>query len=326
LPIAKDIYTGYYLNLIMDVGDKGKKGLWLVLGTAIISGISIFINKFGVQGIDSSLFTGAKNVLVAIFLFSIIILAKDFRKLRELKGKDWAKLSLIGLLGGSIPFLLFFKGLQLTNASQGSFIHKTMFLWVGVLALIFLKEKLSKGMIIGAIMLLAGNFLLLKINNFSITQGDWLILAATLFWSIETIISKQALRTIDSKVVAFGRMFFGSLIILAFLAVTNKLALIAQITSSQLIWIIITSVFLLSYVFTWYSGLKQVRASIATSILLLGSVITTCLDIAWGAKITTAQVGGLILLISGTVSILGFAKILQILKKVQLIFSIAKAK
>lgn len=300
-----------------------KKGFWLALGTAIISGISIFINKFGVQGIDSSLFTGAKNILVALFLFSIILLAKDFRKLKQLKAKAWAKLSLIGLVGGSIPFLLFFKGLQLTTASQGSFIQKTMFIWVGALALIFLKEKLDKGMIIGAIMLLAGNFLLLKINNFSIAQGDWLILAATLLWSIETIISKQALRTIDSKVVAFGRMFFGSLIILAFLAASNKLALVAQITFSQLIWMIITSVFLLGYVFTWYSGLKQVKASIATSILLLGSVITTLLDIAWGAKVTTAQVGGLILLISGAASVLGLAKVL---KKAQLIFSTAKAK
>jgi len=300
-----------------------KKGLWLVLGTAIISGISIFINKFGVQGIDSSLFTGTKNFIVAIFLFSLIILAKDFKKLKELTGKEWIKLSFIGLLGGSIPFLLFFKGLQLTSASQGSFIHKTMFLWVGVLALIFLKEKLSKGMVIGAIMLLIGNFLLLKINNFSLTTGDWLILAATLLWSIETIISKQALKTIDSKVVAFGRMFFGTAIILVFLALTNKLTLALTLTSSQLFWILITSAFLFGYTFTWYSGLKEVKATVATSILLLGSVITTLLELAWGTKITATQIGGIILLITGVTSVVGFARVL---KKAQLIFSIAKAK
>ncbi len=300
-----------------------KKGLWLVLGTAIISGISIFINKFGVQGIDSSLFTGTKNFIVAIFLFSLIILAKDFKKLKELTGKEWIKLSFIGLLGGSIPFLLFFKGFQLTSASQGSFIHKTMFLWVGVLALIFLKEKLSKGMVIGAIMLLIGNFLLLKINNFSLTTGDWLILAATLLWSIETIISKQALKTIDSKVVAFGRMFFGTAIILLFLALTNKLTLALTLTSSQLFWILITSAFLFGYTFTWYSGLKEVKATVATSILLLGSVITTLLELAWGAKITVTQIGGIILLITGVTSVVGFVRVL---KKAQLIFSIAKAK
>jgi drug/metabolite transporter (DMT)-like permease len=300
-----------------------KKGLGLVLGTAIISGISIFINKFGVQGIDSSLFTGAKNLVVAIFLFSLIILAKDFKRLKELTTKDWLKLSLIGLLGGSIPFLLFFKGLQLTSASQGSFVHKTMFIWVGLLALTFLKEKLDKGIIIGAIMLLLGNFLLLKINNFSLATGDWLILIATLLWSVETIISKQALKTIDSKIVAFGRMFFGTLIILVFIAVTNKLLLITTITSVQLIWILITSAFLLGYTFTWYSGLKEIKASVATSILLLGSIITTLIDLAWGAKITLAQIIGMTFLILGIISIVGLT---SILKKAQLIFSTAKAK
>lgn len=300
-----------------------KKGFELVLGTAIISGISIFINKFGVSNINSSLFTGVKNLVVTIFLLSLILLAKDFKRLKELTTKDWLKLSLIGLLGGSIPFLLFFKGLQLTSAAQGSFFHKTMFLWVTILALIFLKEKLNKGIIIGAIMLLLGNFLLLKMNNFSLATGDWLILAATLLWSVETIISKQALKTIDSKIVAFGRMFFGTLIIFVFLAVTNKLLLITTITSAQLIWILITSAFLLGYTFTWYSGLKEIKASVATSILLLGSVITTLLDLAWGAKITLIQISGMILLIAGIMSVAGLT---AILKKAQLIFSTAKAK
>jgi len=292
-----------------------KKGLLLVLGTAIISGVSIFINKFGVQGIDSSLFTGAKNVIVALFLFSLILLAKDFKKLKALSRKNWLKLLAIGAIGGSIPFLLFFKGLQLTTASQGSFIHKTMFLWVGVLALIFLKEKLDKGVVIGAILLLAGNLLLLKLNHFVLATGDWLILAATLFWSAETIISKHALKTIDSKIVAFGRMFFGSLIILAFLAATNKISLIMTLTSSQLSWILITSAFLLGYVFTWYSGLKHIKATIATSILFLGSVVTTLLDLAFSKLIVTAQQSiGIILLILGVISVVGLTTILKKLK------------
>jgi drug/metabolite transporter (DMT)-like permease len=301
-----------------------KKGLRLVLGTALISGVSIFINKFGVQGIDSSLFTGAKNIVVAILLFSLILLAKDFQKIKKLARKDYAKLFLVGLVGGSIPFLLFFRGLQLTGASQGSFIQKTMFVWAGILALIFLKEKLSKGVAIGAIFLLAGNFLLLKLNHFVFASGDLLILAATLLWSVETIISKQALKTMDCKVVALGRMFFGSLIILAFLAATNKLSLITTISSSQIIWILITSAFLLGYTITWYSGLKELKVTAATSILLIGSVITTTLELAFSKLVLTAQQSiGIILLILGVASVIGFT---SVLKKLQLIFSMAKAR
>ena len=301
-----------------------KKGLLFVLGTAIISGVSIFINKFGVKGIDAYVFTGAKNVIVALFLFSIILLVKDFKKLRAMSKKDIGKLFLIGLFGGSIPFLLFFKGLQLTSAAQGAFIHKTMFLWVGILALIFLKEKLNKGIIIGAILLLAGNFLLLKLNNFVFATGDLLILAATLFWGIETIISKQALKTLDSKIVAFGRMFFGSLIIITFLTITNKLSLINTLTSTHLVWILLTSIFLLGYVFTWYSGLKHIKASVATSILLLGSVITTLLNLTFAdIVLVPSQIIGIILLVLGISCIVWFT---TILKKIQSTFSIAKAQ
>ena len=301
-----------------------KKGLMFVLGTAIISGVSIFINKFGVKGIDAYLFTGAKNVIVAIFLFSLILLAMDFKKLKAMSKKDIGKLFLIGLFGGSIPFLLFFKGLQITSAAQGTFIHKTMFLWVGILALIFLKEKLNKGILIGAVLLLTGNFLLLKLNNFVFATGDLLILAATLFWSVETIISKNALKNLDSKVVAFGRMFFGSLLIIVFLGVTGKLVLVTTLTSAHFLWILVTSIFLLGYVFTWYSGLKHIKAGVATSILLLGSVITTVLNLAFAdAVIVPSQVIGMILLVIGSTCVIWFS---EILKKVQSSFSIAKAQ
>ena len=301
-----------------------KKGLLFILGTAIISGISIFINKFGVKGIDAYLFTGAKNIIVAIFLFSLILLAKDFKKLKAMSKKDIGTLFLIGLFGGSIPFLLFFKGLQMTSAAQGAFIHKTMFIWVGILALVFLKEKLSKGILIGALLLLAGNFLLLRLTNFVFTTGDLLILGAALFWSVETVISKHALKELDSKIVAFGRMFFGSLIILGFLAFNGSLSLVSTLSSTHLLWILITSLFLVGYVFTWYSGLKHVKASIATSILLLGSVITTGLNIAFAeAVIVPSQIIGIILLITGLVCIIWFS---TILKKFQSTFSIAKAQ
>lgn len=303
---------------------NNKNGLLFILGTALISGISIFINKFGVKGIDAYLFTGIKNLIVALLLCSLILLVRDYRKLRELTRKDLVRLFLIGLTGGSIPFLLFFKGLQMTSASQGAFIHKTMFVWVSILALIFLKEKLNKGIIIGAVLLLAGNLLLLKLNNFVFSTGDLLILGATLLWSTETIISKHTLKTLDSRIVAFGRMFFGSLLIIIFLTITNRISLIKALTTTHIAWILITSVFLFGYVFTWYSGLKQIKASVATSILLLGSVITTMLNLSFAnITITLSQIIGVTLLIIGVASVVGFT---TIIKKIQSSFSIAKAK
>ncbi|MDO8480858.1 MAG: DMT family transporter, partial [Nanoarchaeota archaeon] len=139
-----------------------KLGVGLVLGTALVSGFSIFINSYGVKGFDSSVFTFAKNLVVAVALFAILLGTLRWDQLKQLKGKHWAQLAIIGLVGGSIPFLLFFKGLQLTTGQMGSFIHKTLFLYVAILAPIFLKERLSKKLFLGTALLLVGNYLLIR--------------------------------------------------------------------------------------------------------------------------------------------------------------------
>jgi drug/metabolite transporter (DMT)-like permease len=255
-----------------------KKGVKLIVATAIISGFSIFFNTFGVKGIDSSIFTFAKNIIVAIFLLSMILLIKQFNEIKNLKPKSWIKLSSIGLIGGSIPFLLFFKGLQLTTGPTSAFIHKTLFIYASIFAIIFLKEKLNHKIIIPAILLLIGNFLLLKINSFTFGQGEFFILVATVFWATENIISKHALKELSGNMVAFGRMAFGSLFILIFLLFTNKIPLLLSLAPKQIFWILATSILLLLYVTTYYNGLKTVKVTTATSILLLGSPITLLLN------------------------------------------------
>src|SRR3972149_7017197 len=127
-----------------------KSGYYLVLATALVSGISIFMNKWAVEGLNPYLFTWSKNILVAVFLFSMILLMREWSDLKEVKAKQWLLLISIGLVGGSIPFLMFFKGLQMTSAANASFIHKTMFIYVAILAAIFLKERISKRFFLGA--------------------------------------------------------------------------------------------------------------------------------------------------------------------------------
>ena len=252
-----------------------KKGLLLVLSTAIISGFAIFINQFGVSIINPYIFTGLKNITVAVLVCCLLFTMKDGRLLKGLSKKYWGLLLAIGLIGGSIPFLLFFKGLSLTTGVQGAFIHKTMFIYVAVLAALFLKEKISKKLLFGGLLLLLGNAFLLKFIPYSLGKGDLLILLAALFWAVENTISKYTLRELPSRVVIWGRMFFGSIFILIFLVATGQIGLIGTLNISQMAWVVVTAIILLGYVITWYTGLKYVPVSVATPILLLGAPITT---------------------------------------------------
>src|SRR3989344_690474 len=223
-----------------------KRGLIFALFTALVSGFSMFINKFGIKETDPYVFTGVKNIIVALFLLSALFLLKDYKELFALSRKQWLKLCAIGLVGGSIPFLLFFKGLSMTSAASGSFIHKTMFVFVAAGAITLLKEKVDRKFMIAAVLLLIGNALLLNFSfsSFAFNYGDLLIFIATLFWAAENLLSKHTLKEVSSRTVAFGRMFFGSLIIIMFLAATGRIDSALSLTGPQLAWIGLTAAFL----------------------------------------------------------------------------------
>jgi drug/metabolite transporter (DMT)-like permease len=289
-----------------------EKGLRLVLATALISGVSIFLNRFGVAEMDAALFTTLKNLIVAALLISIILILKEWQSIKELSEKEWGWLALIGLVGGSIPFLLFFTGLKMTTAAQGSLVHSTMFLWVALLAGLSLKEKIDRNVVIGGVLLLAGNIVILKITGLSFGVGDVLILAATLLWAAEIVLSKRLLvrSPMPGRVVALGRMGFGAAFLVIYLLMTEKMTLITGLRSSSWIWVMVTSALLFAYVFTFYEGLKTVQASVAAAVLLLGTVVTTILELAWTGVIAWPEIFGGALILVGTIVFIGIKDIL----------------
>lgn len=277
--------------------DSRSEGFLLVLITALISGVSIFINKFGVSVSGPYLFTTIKNAAVALIFLFLILSTKEHRKLKTLSGKQWKNLLAIGFVGGSVPFLLFFKGLSLTSAAQAGFIHKTLFIYASILSIIFLKEKVGRGIVISSSVLLSGLFLLSGLPS-SFGEGDALVLAATLFWAAENVLSKNALKSIPPNIVVFGRMAFGLLILVPFTLVSGDWSL--SLNPETIAWTAITSVFLFGYTLTYYHGLRRINVSEATSLLLLGSAITTTLDAMFvNNTISASALSGVFFLILG---------------------------
>lgn len=288
-----------------------QKGFLLILATAVISGVSIYVNGLGVKFGNPYVFTGIKNVIVGLGLFSLIVLFKEWKLLKQLKKKDWKRLTLIGLVGGAVPFLMFFKGLSMTIPAQGSFIHKTLFIYVSFLAIIFLKEKMNKSLLLGLGALLAGNFLFLGIKMQALSWGDALVFGATLLWAVEIIISKRTLATLKPRIVAWGRMFFGSVFILVFLLATGQVGSLFAYNPEQWKWIAITSLFLLGYVYTFYHGLKYVRASVATSVLAIGAPITGLITLVAKEGVIWApeKIWGLALIVVGVLLVVGLKQV-----------------
>ena len=123
---------------------KLKKGIYLALIAAVFSGVANFTNQFTVRYVgDALVFTTIKNSLVALLIISLLIFVKKLAKVRKLSGRNLLLLLSIGVIGGSLPFYLFFTALAQMPAINASLIHKSLVIWVTILAVPFLKERLS---------------------------------------------------------------------------------------------------------------------------------------------------------------------------------------
>ncbi len=300
-----------------------KKGYVFAFLTAMVSGFSIFFNSFVVQGLNPFIFTTMKNLFVAIFLLSILFLFKEFSSLKKLSIKQWGKLALIGFVGGSIPFWLFFYaikvGTELYSTPFGvvaGFFHKaTLFVFVGILATVFLKEKLSKGFLVGGLVLLLANFLVAK-NLLGFGFAEMLLFSAIILWSIENIISKWTLQELTGNQVAFGRMFFGSIILIAMLFLSGQGQGFLSFDTQTVFWGFATAIPLFFYVFFWYNGLKHIEVSKATAILMLGQPVTVLLSLVFSAKIPTPlELLSIGLIIAGVLLVIGYSNFVSLFKK-----------
>lgn len=282
----------------------------LALTTALISGVSVFFNKFAVGSVpDPILFAMLKNAAVGALLVGLVCALGTGHSLRTLTRTQWGTLGVIGLVGGAVPFALFFTGLAMVPAATGALIHKTLFIWVALLAAFFLRERLSPVQWLGVALLLAANIVVGGFSGFTGSLGELLILGATLLWAIENIIAKRALVELPSMVVASGRMVFGGLFLLAFLALTGRMGTVATLGADALLWTCVTALFLLGYVLTWYAALKRAPASYVAALLVPAALVTNALSAVFVThKMSGVQLVQGVLLIVGTVLMVGFAR------------------
>jgi drug/metabolite transporter (DMT)-like permease len=251
-------------------------GVGLAVVAALISGFSIFVNGFAVKQLpDPAVYTTLKNGIAAFLLVGVAIAVVKRSEVRALDRRSWAGLATIGVIGGSIPFLLFFGGLAVASAPTAAFIHKTLFVWVALLAVPILGERLGWYPIAALGVILVGQTLVAAPVGVTWGIGESMIAAATLFWAAEVLLAKRLLRrAVPAPVLGAARLGIGLIVLVAYLAVTGRLDIVAGLTATQWAWALGTGVLLAGYVGTWLAALRRAPASTVASVLVLGAPIT----------------------------------------------------
>jgi drug/metabolite transporter (DMT)-like permease len=297
------------LGALLAVPDTLRWGVILAFGTAVISGISIFVTAFAVKQLpDAAVYTTLKNGVAAVLLVTLTAVAVRPVEIRSIDRRSWAWLAVIGVIGGSVPFLLFFSGLAQASAPTAAFIHKTLFVWVALLAVPFLGERLGLAQVAALGVLLAGQVLVAPPAGVTWGIGETMIAAATLLWAVEAIVAKRLLRAVPAVVVGAGRLGIGLVVLVGYLAVTDRLGVVAGLSGTQWAWGLGTGLLLAGYVGTWFAALKRAPASLVTAILVVGAPITATLQaIAGGALPATPALAGQVVIMAAGLALAAWA-------------------
>jgi transporter family protein len=130
------------------------------LSAIFAAGVAI-LGKLGLKGLDSTLATTVRSVIMAGFL---VVTSALLGKLSQISagmfsGKQWALIVGSGI-AGALSWLFYFFALQNGNAGAVSAIDRMSLVFVILLAAVFLGESLTWKIGLGAVLMALGAILI----------------------------------------------------------------------------------------------------------------------------------------------------------------------
>jgi transporter family protein len=247
----------------------------------VISGVAIYVNSLGVRMFsDSTLYTALKNSVVGMaFLVPLVFSGRSRAAWRRLAAREWLLLIVVALIGGSVSYALYFRGLQLTTPVTASLIDHTQFLFVALFAAFFIGERFSPAVWVALGTLLAGLTLGIGAGTVRLDAGMPFVAAATLLFAADFVLMKYLLRSVSVLTVMTFKMTLGSLLLFLFVAATGRAGAIGQLSLLQWGFAGITGLILLAFSVTSVLGLRHASATATTAIPAGSPIITTALVI-----------------------------------------------
>lgn len=205
------------------------------LATGFFFAGSFIAAKFATLELEPLTITLLRYVVALLFL-SILAFYNKSSSLK-IKRRDLLGLILLGLFGIVGYHYFFFLSLKYTGVTNTAILNASSPIITGLIATVFISEKLSRKNHWGIFITFVSVVLLLikgNIENLSalkINVGDGLMLLAVINWAIYSIIIKIMVKRYSSFTLTFYATLFG-VVILFFLATTENYS--TQINSISL--------------------------------------------------------------------------------------------
>ena len=135
--------------------------MWLVFAllSAVFAALTSILAKVGIEGVNSTLATAVRTVVVVAMSWGIVFLTHTQSGLPDISRKSWLFLILSGLATGA-SWLCYYKALQIGEASKVVPVDKLSVVITLILAFVFLHEKFTLKAGIGAALITIGTLVM----------------------------------------------------------------------------------------------------------------------------------------------------------------------
>ncbi len=251
-------------SVIFDKDKHIKKlAISAIIGASVIWGATGFTIKVAIEEIEPILYIFLRFSAATVLLLPWAIKYAP----RGFTLKKWMLLLLVGALAGPVNYGLVVNGYANTNISSAAFIMLAAPVIIMILSSLFLKENITKKMILGLSMAFTGAMMVvLGTVGFAIEGvsllGNALFIAVIIFTAITLVLSKKVLVDIDPRFLVWlmaTMTFLYSLIFIDFQASLPQLFVISPETTLSVLWGIFMTTILAYYLY--YYAIKNLKAS-----------------------------------------------------------------
>lgn len=135
--------------------------MWAVFAvlSAVFAALTSILAKIGIDGVNSSLATAIRTVVVVIMAWGMVFLTQAQSGISSISKKSWIFLILSGIATG-VSWLCYYRALQIGEASKVVPIDKLSVVITLILAFTFLHERFTAKSLIGCVLIAAGTLIM----------------------------------------------------------------------------------------------------------------------------------------------------------------------
>jgi drug/metabolite transporter (DMT)-like permease len=266
----------------------------LIIGIICIGFSAIFVKLAWVPGSVSAfyrlLFAAMAIIPIWIYRGSKVPASRDVRLIAA------------GAVFFALDLFLWNTSILLTSAATATLLANNAPIWVGLISMLVLRQRLGHKFWIGVLIAMVGLYVLVgpgKWKEVSMNQGDILALIAGFFYALYIIYTMDVRKRVDT--ITF--MTFSVVIMCVVLAVINIILGNAFTGYSWQSWGWLAAMGLISHFGGWIAinyALGHLKGHNVSATLLAQAVVTAIMGIIiLGEYLDTAQVVGGVLVIAG---------------------------